>query len=98
MKKITLLLFCCALSVGIYAQKNQVEVVNNELGMRLTVDGKPFIVNGVNWDYFPIGTNYSYSLWNQSDDIIKRALDSEMSLLKNMIMSLMTIVEELCDM
>ena len=84
MKKITLLLFCCALSVGIYAQKNQVEVVNNELGMRLTVDGKPFIVNGVNWDYFPIGTNYSYSLWNQSDDIIKRALDSEMSLLKNM--------------
>jgi len=84
MKNFTLLLFCCVLSVGIYAQKNQVEVVSNDAGMKITVDGKPFIVNGVNWDYFPIGTNYSYSLWNQSDDIIKRALDSEMSLLRNM--------------
>ena len=38
----------------------------------------------MNWDYVPIGTNYSYSLWEQSDDIIKAALDDEMSLLKNM--------------
>lgn len=42
------------------------------------------MVNGMNWDYFPIGTNYSYSLWSQSDDIIKAALDQEMPLLKNM--------------
>lgn len=38
----------------------------------------------MNWDYFPIGTNYNYSLWNQSDDLIKAALDYEMPLLKNM--------------
>lgn len=42
------------------------------------------MVNGMNWDYFPIGTNYSYSLWAQSDDIIKAALDRDMPLLKNM--------------
>lgn len=48
------------------------------------VDGKPFIINGVNWDYFPIGTNYTYSLWNQPDDFIKKALDDEMPLLTNM--------------
>jgi hypothetical protein len=42
------------------------------------------MVNGMNWDYFPIGTTVTYSLWNQPDDIIKAALDVEMSLLKNM--------------
>jgi len=42
------------------------------------------MINGMNWDYFPIGTTVSYSLWNQPDDIIRAALDEEMSLLKNM--------------
>nr|WP_242529707.1 glycosidase [Psychroflexus sp. ALD_RP9] len=52
--------------------------------MKLKVDGKDFIINGMNWDYFPRGTNFNYSLWNQSDELIKAALDSEMGLLKNM--------------
>jgi len=38
----------------------------------------------MNWDYFPIGTNYTYSLWEQTDDFIKSVLDTEMSLLKEM--------------
>nr|WP_290855364.1 glycoside hydrolase family 2 TIM barrel-domain containing protein [Flaviramulus sp.] len=59
-------------------------VVSNDDGMKLVVNGKDFMINGMNWDYFPIGTNYSYSLWNQSDDVIKAALDAEMGLLKNM--------------
>lgn len=50
----------------------------------MTVDGKDFMVNGMNWDYFPIGTNFNYSLWKQPDDIVRAALDEEMSLLKNM--------------
>ncbi|MBE0424647.1 MAG: hypothetical protein IBX66_12030, partial [Lutibacter sp.] len=52
------------------AQSNQVSVIKNDQGMKLVVDGKDFIVNGMNWDYFPIGTNYSYSLWTQPDDVI----------------------------
>jgi len=52
--------------------------------MKLVVNGDDFMINGMNWDYFPIGTNYSYSLWKQSDDVIKAALDAEMGLLKNM--------------
>jgi hypothetical protein len=52
--------------------------------MTLTVDGKDFMINGMNWDYFPVGTNFSYSLWNQPDEIIKAALDEEMALLTNM--------------
>ena len=52
--------------------------------MILKVDNKDFIINGMNWDYYPIGTNYSYNLWNQSDDFIKKALDYEMSFLQDM--------------
>ena len=84
MKHLILYLSLTLLATGLAAQASQVKVVNADDGTRLTVNGKPFMVNGMNWDYFPIGTNYSYSLWNQSDAIIKSALDTEMSLLKNM--------------
>ncbi len=59
-------------------------VDKDTMGLKLKVNGSDFMVNGMNWDYYPIGTNYSYSLWKQSDPIIKEALEEEMSLLKNM--------------
>ncbi len=71
-------------TLTIFAQANKVIVVNDEKGMKLVVDGKDFMINGMNWDYYPIGTNYNYSLWKQCDDVIKAALDREMGLLKNM--------------
>ena len=61
-----------------------IRVNSDDTGLRLQVDGRDVFVKGVNWDYFPIGTNYSYSLWTQPDDIITDALDREMGLLKNM--------------
>jgi hypothetical protein len=61
-----------------------VKVVSDAAGWRLTVDGKDFMVVGVNWDYFPIGTNYNYGLWTQPDDVIEAALASEMPLIKRM--------------
>lgn len=66
------------------AQNNQVTVVRDESGMRLQVNGESLMVNGMNWDYFPIGTNYNYNLWKKSDAFIKQALDDEMSLLQQM--------------
>lgn len=83
MRKIILSLIFCY-SFTIYAQTEKVVIENNDSGMKLKVDGKDFMVNGMNWDYFPIGTNYSYSLWNQSDEFIRQALDDEMGLLQNM--------------
>jgi hypothetical protein len=77
-----LLLFFFALNV--FAQGNKVSVVDDDQGMRLLVNGKSMMINGMNWDYFPIGTNFNYSLWKQADDVIKTALDTEMSLLRNM--------------
>jgi beta-galactosidase/beta-glucuronidase len=76
--------FLILFSSSLLGQTQKVAIKSSLNGHTLMVDGKPFIINGINWDYFPIGTNYSYSLWNQPDDFIKKALDDEMSLLKNM--------------
>lgn len=84
MKNNILLILLFLLTTSVFSQSNKVSVVSNDKGMKLVVDGKDFMINGMNWDYYPIGTNYTYSLWNQSDDVIKAALDSEMGLLKNM--------------
>jgi hypothetical protein len=83
MKNNFLRLVLFLITVSAFAQ-SKVSVVDNSDGTKLVVNGKDFMINGMNWDYFPIGTNYSYSLWNQSDDVIKAALDAEMGLLKNM--------------
>ena len=82
--KIRYIIPCLVALLILKQAEAQVSISNDLDGMKLVVEGKPFMINGVNWDYFPIGTNFSYSLWNQSDDIIKAALDAEMSLLRNM--------------
>jgi beta-galactosidase len=62
----------------------RVQIVSDAAGSRIQVDGRDFMVLGMNWDYFPIGTNYAYNFWGQPDAFIKGALDREMSLLKSM--------------
>ncbi|EDP72376.1 hypothetical protein FBALC1_14782 [Flavobacteriales bacterium ALC-1] len=85
MKNIFLRLFLFLLSATAFAQVDKVVVEKNADGMKLVVNGKDFIVNGVNWDYVPIGTTITDAgIWGKSDDIIKAALDGEMPLLKNM--------------
>ena len=84
MKNITRTLLLLFFTTSLFAQADRVSVVQNDEGMKLVVNGNDFMINGMNWDYFPIGTNFNYSLWKQPDDIIRSALDAEMSLLKNM--------------
>lgn len=84
MKSIYLSLFILLFSTTACTQADKISVVQDDEGTKLVVNNEDFIINGMNWDYFPIGTNYSYILWEQSDDIIQAALDTEMSLLKNM--------------
>lgn len=72
-------------TVSIFAQSNKVSVVNDDSGFKLVVNGKDFMINGVNWDYVPIGSTITDAgIWAKSDDIIRAALDGEMPLLKNM--------------
>ena len=61
-----------------------IELVKDDSGTRLQVDGEDMMVLGVNWDYFPVGTTYNYSFWTEPDHIIEAALEREMSLLKAM--------------
>ena len=84
MKNILPIFIFYFLSLNTCSQKNKVVVLNNEQGIQLVVNDTNFIINGMNWDYFPIGTNYTYSLWEQPDNFIKSVLDTEMTLLKEM--------------
>ena len=79
---ILVLLFSTSLML---AQANKVYVKSDLNGMKLVVNGKDFMINGMNWDYIPIGTNtVNANFWKKSDEVIKAGLETEMSLLKNM--------------
>lgn len=85
MRKLITLFVALLLSLScVKAQQQNVSVKKTPDGFMLEVDNKPFFINGMNWDYFPVGTNFNYSLWTQPDALVKAALDSEMSLLRNM--------------
>ena len=85
MKKQLLRVLLFFIALGAYAQADKVVVVDEGQGPKLVVNGADFMINGMNWDYIPIGTNtVNAKFWEKSDDIIKAGLDTEMSLLKNM--------------
>ncbi|MCE9673879.1 hypothetical protein LY474_39400 [Myxococcus stipitatus] len=61
-----------------------VRIVHDDRGFKLQVDGRDFLLRGMNWGYTPIGENYRYSLWNQPDDFVRAVLNREMTLLRDM--------------
>ncbi|MCL7965731.1 MAG: glycosidase, partial [marine benthic group bacterium] len=73
-----------AIPATVHAQASDVRLVEDASGWTLLVEGEPFMVLGMNWDYFPIGQNYAYTFWSEPDEMIIAALDREMSLLKSM--------------
>ncbi len=86
MRKPFLFFFFILLTNLLFGQRgNVVSIESSNQGQALIVDGKKFMINGMNWDYIPIGTDAITSqFWKKSDDIIKAALDAEMLLLRNM--------------
>ncbi len=84
-KLMALSLTLLALTARGFAQEiERVETVQDENGWRLQVEGRDFPIKGVVWAYTPIGENYSYDLWSQSDDFIERMIDTDMELLRKM--------------
>ena len=65
-------------------QPATVAVASSAGGLVLQVDGRDFMVFGMNWDYVPIGQNYAWDLWSQPEDVIVEALGKEMPLLQRM--------------
>ncbi|TVZ53355.1 glycosidase [Dokdonia sp. Hel_I_53] len=87
MKNYYALILLFILPLYAFAQSKNVTIETTTEGSKLIVGGEDFIINGMNWDYVPIGTTIAttaYQFWNQPDEIIATALDSEMALLKNM--------------
>ena len=80
---LVLMLAICAPIAG-HAQANKVDVVKGSDGWRLQVDGEDFYVKGVVWGYTPRGQNYTYNLFGQSDDQIRKILDYEFGLMSKM--------------
>ena len=50
MKNILVGIFLIALNFTSCTQKKEVQVYEDELGMKLIVKGENFIINGMNWD------------------------------------------------
>jgi beta-galactosidase len=66
------------------AEPNHVTVHRDDQGFTLQVDGTDTMLVGMNWDYLPVGENYRYDFWRQSDAFIETALRKEMGLLQQM--------------
>lgn len=84
MKRLFTICFVLIFIISSCTQNNKVKTEKKADGWRLMVNGEAFMVNGLNWDYFPIGTNYMYSLWDEPDAFIQKALDDEMTLFRDM--------------
>ena len=48
-----------AMSTARAGTPNKVEVYRDGKGFKLQVDGKDFMVLGMNWGYVPVGENYN---------------------------------------
>ncbi|MBC8210505.1 MAG: hypothetical protein H8E21_05505 [Gammaproteobacteria bacterium] len=79
---ISALFFFFMVSAGQAQNVDKVTTYQDESGWKLQVNGKDFYVKGVVWGYAPPGTNYNYSIWNQSEDLIKKVVDKEFGLMK----------------
>ncbi len=58
-----------------------VTTYKDENGWKLQVNGKDHYVKGMVWSYTPRGENYTYDLWGQPDEFVKKILDYDFSLM-----------------
>jgi hypothetical protein len=88
------LLLCSAFATAAHAT-NVVTTHRDDNGWQLRVNGEPFYVKGVVWSYSPRGENYTYNLWGESDEFIRKVLDYDFGLMReggvNAIRSFMMI-------
>lgn len=81
MKKLSALFLTVLVTANLFAQ---VTVKKDENGWRMFDGTKEVEVKGITWSNNPIGSNYTYSLWNYDDVFIRNMIDYDMPLLKEM--------------
>jgi hypothetical protein len=79
---LTVALFLCLPLAGQAVAADVVTTHKDESGWKLQVNGEDYYVKGVVWGYSPRNQNYTYNLWGESDDFIRKVLDYEFGLMK----------------
>lgn len=64
------------------AAPDRVTTYQDAKGWKLKVNGKDLFVKGYVWGYSPKNQNYSYNLWGQEDDFIKKVLEQDFGLMQ----------------
>ncbi len=62
----------------------QFSVAKDEQGWALYKEGEYFPVYGMTWTPTPIGENYTFDLWKQPEDYIKKTIDIDFGLMRDM--------------
>jgi len=73
------------LAASMASQAHAADVVTtykDDNGWKLQVNGQDHYMKGVVWSYSPRGQNYSYNLWGETDDHIRKVLDYDFGLMK----------------
>lgn len=65
-----------------YAQVDKATTYKDENGWKILVNGDDYYIKGVVWSYSPRGQNFTYNLFGQSDDFIRKVLDYDFGLMK----------------
>jgi len=85
MKKLcSILTVILVFSISFVGQLQAAETVTtykDDNGWRLQVNGRDYYVKGVVWGYSPRNQNYTYNLWGESDDFIRKVLDYDFGLM-----------------
>src|SRR6056297_3755457 len=82
---LSLLTVSLLVSTGFAAAAQAVDVITthkDENGWKLQVNGEDYFINGMVWSYTPRGENYSYNLWGESDEFIRKVLDYDFGLMR----------------
>jgi len=78
---LTLLVGLLSIATGAEAAVEKMTTYKDEQGWKLQRDGEDFYVKGVVWGYSPRGANYTYNLWDESDEFISKVLDHDFGLM-----------------
>ncbi len=62
-------------SAGDATAEATVQLVQDDAGWKLTVDGEDFFVKATQWAYTPIGHNYEYGFWSRDPELVRRVVD-----------------------
>ncbi|MFU8821920.1 MAG: hypothetical protein ACNA8G_10245 [Gammaproteobacteria bacterium] len=75
-------LVVCGAFAGAAHAADVVTTYKDDSGWRLQVNGEDYYIKGVVWGYTPRGENYSYNLWGESDEFIRKVLDYDFGLMR----------------